>query len=137
LSFVLDNSVAMTWCFEDEATAPTDALLAHIMVSGAVTPAFWALEATNVLIWAQIKGRINGTGRIKKMAFLYDLPITSDMFTREAAWAPTAALAVKYRLTSYDAAYLELALRRTLPLATLDEDLRRAAKAEKVEVLGK
>jgi predicted nucleic acid-binding protein len=127
----------MTWCFKDEATVPTDALLVRVVDSGAVTPEFWPLEAVNTLLWAQIKGRIDHSYRNEQINFLRQLAITPDMHTYDVAWTAINELAARHRLTSYDAAYLELALRRELPLATLDEDLRRAAQKEKVELWGK
>lgn len=137
MSFVLDNSIAMTWCFEDEATPATDALLQQVISSGAETPSFWPLEATNVLTIAQCKGRIDTKERRRKIEFLHDLSITPDYETYTMAWTAITELAGRHRLTSYDAAYLELALRRELPLATLDGDLRKAARKEKVEIWGK
>jgi predicted nucleic acid-binding protein len=137
LSFVLDNSVALTWCFEKEKTPMTQILLEQATISGAVAPELWPLEAVNGLLQAQRRGRIHVAQRAELAHFLKGLPITIDCSTHERVWTDALSLAERHRLTIYDAAYLELALRLELPLATLDDDLRKAAKAEKIEVLGK
>jgi predicted nucleic acid-binding protein len=137
MSFVLDNSIAMAWCFDDEVTPLTEKLLNDVKNSGAIVPELWPMEATNVLLIAERKKRIVSLKRRELINFLQMLPISIDRMTHEVAWADISDLAAEHRLTIYDAAYLELALRRELPLATLGHDLRRAAKKEKVQLLGK
>jgi len=136
MSFVLDSSVALTWCFEDEATPAADALLGQLTDAGAYAPSLWPLEVLNALAMAERRGRIAMQTRHDRIAFLQSLPVTLDMQTAEQAWLTTNRLAGRYRLTVYDAAYLELAQRLELPLATLDTGLRTAAAALGVPLLG-
>ena len=136
MSFVLDSSVALTWCFEDEATAAADALLAQVTDSGALAPLHWPLEVLNALAMAERRGRIGILARHEKISFLKALPIALDKETAAQAWTTTTRLADRYRLTLYDAAYLELAQRLNLPLATLDKQLREAATALGMTLLG-
>ena len=132
-SFVVDASVALAWCFDDEATAATDALLGRAAVEGVVVPALWFLEVANALLTAERRGRLTPEQTLEVLTRLAALPAERD----SAAVSPTAVLALAraQRLTAYDAAYLELAIRRGLPLATLDEELRRAGKAAGVPLL--
>ncbi len=136
MSFVVDNSVAMAWCFDDEATQTTDGLLLRVMDGGAHAPLLWPVEALNVLLTAQRRGRITREAHRNCADFLHTLPIALDTKTVAQAWAVANLLAERYSLTLYDAVYLELAQRLELPLATLDADLRSAAKALDVSLLG-
>jgi predicted nucleic acid-binding protein len=137
VSFVLDNSIALAWCFEDEQTRPIMNLLDRVTETGAYAPALWPLEALNGLLAAERKRRIQSGLRRRYTEFLHDLPIRIDTETADNAWTTTVELAQRLRLSVYDAAYLELALRRELPLATLDQDLAKAARASGTAVLGK
>ena len=134
--FVVDSSIALTWCFEDEATPTADALLVRLTKDGAHAPSLWALEVLNALVMAQRRGRITSETRQDRLALLHALPITLDTETAAQAWTTTNRLAERYDLTLYDAAYLELAQRLNVPLATLDADLRKAANALGVPLLG-
>jgi len=136
VSFVVDNSVALAWCFEDEHTQPILDLLDRVAETGAVAPSLWPLEALNGLLMAERRRRLDTKRRQRLADFLRDLPVTLDAETADQAWTATARLAERYRLPLYDAAYLELALRRKLPLATLDQDLIRAGKALGMTLLG-
>lgn len=136
MTFVLDSSVTLSWCFEDERTDATDALLRQITMSGAVAPGLWPLEVLNGLAMGERRGRLDATQRQKLTGFLRDLPVSVDDETALQAWSATAALAVRFQLTVYDAAYLELAQRLSLPLATLDRALREAAGGLGVRLLG-
>ena len=136
MSFVVDNSVALAWCFEDEQTQPIMDLLDRVAVTGAVAPSLWPLEALNGLLMAERRKRLDSERRQRLAGFLRGLPVTLDTETADQAWTVTARLAERHRLTLYDAAYLELAQRRKLPLATLDEDLIRAGKALGMTLLG-
>jgi predicted nucleic acid-binding protein len=137
VSFVLDSSVSLTWCFDDERTDATDALLERVVESGAAAPALWPLEVLNALAMAERRGRIDSERRQRLAGFLHDLPVTIDDETASQAWTVTSQLAARFRLTVYDAAYLELAQRLNLPLATLDQELRTAAAAARgVTLLG-
>lgn len=137
MSFVLDNSIALAWCFEDEQTGPVMNLLDRITETGAFAPSLWPLEALNGLLVAERKKLIQAGMRHRYADFLRDLPIRVDAETADKAWTATVELAERHRLSLYDAAYLELALRRNLPLATLDQDLAKAAKALGRTVFGK
>lgn len=136
MSFVLDNSVALAWCFEDEQSAPVMRLLDRVADTGASAPLIWPLEALNGLLVAERRQRLDATRRAQLAAFLTDLPIMLDRDTADCAWEQTARLAERFRLSAYDAAYLELAARRRLPLATLDRGLRGAAQLMGMELLG-
>jgi predicted nucleic acid-binding protein len=127
MSFVLDSSVTLTWCFDDEQTIVADQLLDRVVELGAFAPLLWPLEILNVLEMAQRRDRITAVQKQQVSRFLRRLPITIDMQTAESAWSVTAELAARFRLTIYDATYLELAQRLGLPLATLDKELKDAA----------
>ena len=136
MSFVVDNSVALAWCFEDEHTDSVMALLDRVAERGAFAPALWPLEALNGLLMAERNKRLDARRRNSLTGFLRALPITVDEETADQTWTATIRLAERHRLSVYDAAYLELAQRRKLPLATLDHDLIKAAKAAGVTLLG-
>ncbi len=136
MSLVLDSSVALTWCFEDEHTPATLALLDQIAETGAMAPALWPLEILNGLAMAERRGRLDTAHRRQLAGFLRDLPVDLDPETASQAWTATALLAERYRLSLYDAAYLELAQRLDLPLATLDQELRAAGNALDIVLLG-
>jgi predicted nucleic acid-binding protein len=135
VSFVLDNSVALAWCFEDEQTAAIMALLDRLTETGAVVPQLWPIEALNGLLTAERRGRIDSAVQRRLAGFLQELPITIDDETATRVWAATALLAAQHRLTAYDATYLELALRLRLPLATSDKPLIAAAQNAGVPLL--
>ena len=135
MSFVVDCSAAVTWCFEDEASAQSDALLERLKDEAAVVPALWHLEIGNVLIQAERRGRLTPAGLAARIELLRKLPLDTDDETTGRAFAEILQLARAQRLTTYDAAYLELAARRGLPLATKDEELRAAARQLGVELL--
>ena len=128
--FVLDCSATLPWVFASEATPETDAVL-DLLAAGskAWVPALWHLELGNVLLGAQRKKRIDKAGieRFLSALGVYDIEVDSE--TMGMAWSKTMGLAESFGLTVYDAAYLELALRRGIPLATLDRPLRTAMQA--------
>ena len=136
MSLALDASLTMAWYFDDESTAATDALLDQVTDAGAVAPTVWRLEVANALQTAIRRKRIDAGFRDAALAQLALLPITIDPETDTHAWSTTLRLSERFTLTVYDAAYLELARRRGLPLATLDEALRAAAGALGVPLLG-
>ena len=127
MNFVLDCSIAMAWCFEDEATDFTDSLLESLAQVSVLVPSIWSLEVANVLAISERRGRTNQAKITQFLRLLGNLPIIVDAKTVEKAFTDVLTLARTHKLTSYDAAYLELALREGLPLATLDERLKRAA----------
>ena len=135
MNFVLDSSVALSWCFEDEAAEPALVVLDSLRQSEAVVAHHWTLEMANGLLSAERRGRIDGDGATRFSRLLLALPIAVDPVARGTALTETRRLARTHRLTSYDAAYLELAIRLGVPLATLDEELRRAARVEGVALV--
>lgn len=136
MTLVLDCSVTLSWHFEDERTPAMVAILERVVEHGAVVPALWRLEVANGLQSALRRGRIDAHFRDCSLADLALLDITTDPETDLHAWSSTLRLSERFRLTSYDAAYLELAQRRHLPLASLDRELRSAAEALGVVLLG-
>ena len=135
-AFVVDCSVAMAWLFPDEATPRTAALLNRLAIDSALVPAWWFIEITNVLAMAERKRRITPSQSDAFIADLSKLAIERDIEAPDRAFTHLLPLCRAHRLTSYDAIYLELAIRRSLPLATLDGDLRSAAKKLRVQLLG-
>ena len=136
-SFVVDASVAMTWLFQDEMTPTTTRLLRRLETDAALVPALWYLEITNTLAVAERKGRVSAEQSDDFIALLDGVQIDVDLETHRRAFTDLLAICRKFGLSSYDATYLELALRRKLPLASLDEPLRKAAKKLGVKLLGK
>lgn len=130
MSFVLDASVALAWCFEDEGGEYAAEVLEALLDGEAFVASHWPLEVANGLLTAERRGRIGARDATRVGRLLLALPIAVDPVERGRALGETSRLARSRDLTSYDAAYLELALRRGLPLATLDEELRNAARAE-------
>jgi predicted nucleic acid-binding protein len=130
---VVDASIALTWCFEDEVTADTEAIGTRVDSEGAVVPHLWRLEIANALLLAERRGRLDRAKLEQRLELLAALPVSTD--TDIHAWADTLLLARAQRLTLYDATYLELAIRRNLELATLDRDLQRAARKMGIAVL--
>jgi predicted nucleic acid-binding protein len=135
VSLVLDSSVTLAWLYSDEITESIRRVFEAVAEQGAVVPALWKLEIANSLTVAVRRGRIGRDFRRAALSDLAMLEIATDPHTE--AWGQTLELADRCDLTVYDAAYLELALRRRLPLATLDEKLRVGAAGCGVEVLGK
>jgi predicted nucleic acid-binding protein len=135
-SLVLDSSATLAWIYSDETTEEIRQLFDAVADNGAIVPALWRLEVANSLTVAMRRRRIDADFRRAALADLALLDITTDPHTDSLAWGETLALADRFRLSLYDAAYLELAQRRTLPLATLDEELCAAAAALGVRVLG-
>ena len=129
---VIDASVAASWCFEDEASGPGDELLDQVARLGAVVPSLWHLEIGNILRQAERRKRIAEAVSQQKLLLLSGLPIETDTETSARAWGATLLLARRHTLTVYDAAYLELTLRRGLPLASEDHDLLAAAQSQGV-----
>lgn len=131
MNFVLDNSVAMRWLLHDGRPADiayAAKVLDSLKTHQAMVPCLWALEAANVVAKAESKGLISEARTQAFVATLGRLNIAIDKATAQNALAETLNLARRYALSSYDAAYLELALRTALPLATLDANLLKAAK---------
>jgi predicted nucleic acid-binding protein len=132
---VLDVSLSCAWCFADEASPAAWAVLERLKEGVAHVPALWLWETGNVLIQAERRGRISSAAIRTFLGLLETLPISIDHPTTASAWHDTVALARAHGLTACDAAYLELALRRGLPLASRDKALQAAARLEGVPLL--
>ena len=135
-NFVLDASIALAWCFSDEATPVTQALLERLEVATAFVPSLWSLELANVLLGAERKQRITYAQVTEFLSLLGNLRIEVDLETGARGFHDILLLAHAEHLTSYDAAYLELAMRLGLPLATKDVSLSKAASRLGVPLLG-
>jgi len=136
VSFVVDSSVALSWCFEDERTPATKALLERVGETGALVPQHWPAEVLNGLMMAERRRRVDAAQRRQLADFLHDLPLSLDPETIVQLWGATQHLAERFRLTVYDAIYLELAHRKHLALASLDQELCGAATLLGVPLLG-
>lgn len=134
-AFVLDCSIAMAWCFEDEKSEFTDKLLSQMGQHSVVVPTIWPLEVANVLLLAQRKKRLSAVQAASFIDALSAFSIIVDPSTTTRAMHTILRLAENTKLTIYDAAYLELAFREKIPLATLDKDLIVAAKSMKIELM--
>lgn len=135
--FVLDNSVAMRWLLASEKLSDqkyAEAVLATMVDTHALVPNLWHLEVANVLLSADRRGELEVAEIERFISQLESLPIYVDPLTANQAFSRVMALAGAYRLSSYDAAYLELALREGMPLATLDKNLLKAARKAEVEI---
>ncbi|MFO0790484.1 MAG: type II toxin-antitoxin system VapC family toxin [Pirellulales bacterium] len=136
-TFVIDCSVTMAWCFEDEATPRTDSLLDRLAEEAALVPTLWFLEVANVLTVAERRKRVTPANSDRFLSLLTSLPIESDGESSSRACTELVSLSRTHGITSYDAAYLDVALRHRLPLASLDVGLRRCAKSLGIKLLGK
>ena len=136
MSLALDSSLTLAWYFPDEGGEATDEVLRRVAVEGAVVPGHWRAEVANAFQTAVRRKRIAGADRDNSLDELARLPITTDPETNAHVWGAVVQLADRHRLTIYDAIYLELAQRRRLPLATLDEALCAAARVCGVALLG-
>lgn len=129
--------MTMTWCFGDEATPASSAILDRLEQETAVVPSHWFLEVTNVLAMAERRKRITpkASSHFLGLLTIFDIEIDDDMPGR--AFTNLLPLCRTHRLSSYDAVYLDLAARRHIPLASLDDDLCAAAQALGISVLGR
>ncbi len=132
MPFVLDASVTACWCFPDEQSAVADAAMDRLLDDQAIAPALWAIEIRNILIVNERRGRIEPD---EADAFLRDLARLPISVRHDADERALVALARKHRLTAYDAAYLDLAVRTGAPLATLDRSLADAARTEGIRLI--
>lgn len=138
MSLVLDNSVAMLWLLPQSNPAGlglAEQVLVMLQRGGASVPSLWPLEAANVIAKSQRLGKITQAQASAFVSLLDELSISIDGSTAQSALHATLDLARQFRLTAYDAAYLELALRKNLPLATLDEQLQSAARQAGVSLI--
>jgi predicted nucleic acid-binding protein len=135
MRLVLDSSATLAWVHGDERNPAIEAVFDRVAEQGAVVPNLWHLEVANSLTVAVRRSRISFAERAEALADLALLDIVIDDETPQHAWKAATQLADQHNLSVYDAAYLELAHRKRLPLVTLDKELIRAAAATGVEVL--
>ena len=134
-SFVIDNSVVMAWCFEDETSDYADGVLDGLASATALVPTIWTLEVTNVLLVAERQKRLSRADSGRFVSLLRSLPIRIQGDTADRALGEVMTVARDTGLSSYDASYLELAMREGLHIATLDAAVRRAARKCRVPLL--
>ena len=134
--FVLDASAALPWCFQDEATPASEALL-DLLYAGdiAIVPAHWPVEVLSALIQSRRRRRVEDDQITTFLGDLQLLPIILDDTIPVAGLTSLKALSDKFNLNAFDTAYLALALRRGLPLATNDAALQRACIAQGIPLL--
>ena len=131
--FVLDASVGMAWCFEDEASDYADTVLEQLVSRAALVPAIWPLEVGNVLVGAERRRRISEAESVRFLELLRQLPIEVENAEMGRMFGTILTLAREETLSTYAAAYLDLAMRVGLPLATQDSALQQAAAARGVQ----
>jgi predicted nucleic acid-binding protein len=132
MSFIIDASVVIAWAFKEQH-ATAESALVLIQTEEAIVPALWWYELRNVLVLGERQGRLTERETARFLRDISHLAITIDASPNEVQ---VLTLARRHRLTVYDAVYLELAGREALPLATLDEELAAAARAEQVALIG-
>ncbi|NVL90650.1 MAG: type II toxin-antitoxin system VapC family toxin [Desulfobacterales bacterium] len=133
-NFVVDNSVVMTWCFSDETNKYSDAVLDRLNTATAFVPSIWPLEIGNVLLVAERRKRLSEADSTRFVALIAELPIVIEQEQPERMMKDILALARKHKISTYDASYIDLAMRKGLPIASLDKDLRRAARRSRVAI---
>ena len=134
-NFVIDNSVVMAWCFEDETSQYADTILGSLEVFKAIVPSIWPLEVGNVLLVAERRKRLSEAGSARFIALLTELPIMIEQESPERMMREILALAREHQISSYDASYLDLAMRKGVPIATLDDGLIKAAERSQVPIM--
>jgi predicted nucleic acid-binding protein len=136
-AYVIDASATLPWCFADEATSATNAVLSGLRAGDeAIVPAHWPLEVANALMIAVRRKRISRDDAHQFLLDLEFLPIRVETTTKNRVRAGVFPMAQNYGLTVYDAAYLELAIRERISLTTLDFELRKAAADAGVPLVG-
>jgi predicted nucleic acid-binding protein len=133
--FVVDASIALAWCFRDESSELADRTLARLDREDAMAPAIWPLEVANGLRTAERRGRLDVADLSRLRELMVSLPVEVEAVTLEAALGQVTDLARHLELSAYDAAYLALAARHAIPLATIDERLRAACTRVGVELV--
>ena len=134
-SFVLDNSVVMSWCFKDEENQYADDVLDYLSDVNAVVPSVWPLEVMNVLLVAERRKRLSEADSVRFISLLSQLPITVEYESPERVMKELIFFARANNLSSYDASYLDLSMRKGIPLATLDKQLLATAKRVNIPIL--
>ena len=133
--FVVDNSVVMSWCFKDETNNYADIVLNRLTEAAAVVPSIWPLEVVNVLLVAERQKQLSESDSIRFITLLSQLPIFVEHDRPEKMMKELLALARTNSLSSYDASYLDLVMRKGFPIATLDNKLIEAARRIDVPIL--
>lgn len=133
---VVDTSVVMSWCFEDETNPYADAVLDHLSTATAIVPAVWPLEVVNVLLVAERRKRLKPADSVRFLVLLSQLPIVVDNDRIEDRVKDFLALGRSSRLSSYEASYLDLAMRNGCPIATLDKHLMEASRENDLSIFG-
>jgi predicted nucleic acid-binding protein len=133
--FVIDNSVVMTWCFKDETNKYADSVLDSLELSTAFVPSIWPLEVGNVLLVAERKKRLSEADSTRFIILLAELPIVIEPEPPDRMMRNILTLAREQKISTYDASYLDLAMRKGIPIATLDKGLKKAAKRSQVSIL--
>jgi predicted nucleic acid-binding protein len=136
MTLVLDSSVTLAWIYADEITDAVHEVFERIKSEGAWIPMLWRWEVANALQMNVRRGRHGADFRDAALSNLAWFPIHVDAQAEPEAWLGALQLAERHALTVYDAAYLEIAQRKKIPLATLDRQLRSAAEGERIELLG-
>ncbi len=131
---VVDASITMTWCYPDEHSKFAYRVLDKLEHRQALVPSLWSVEVANALVAGERRRRLSPSDIARFFELLKGLSIETDTQTASRALSDTLQLARTYVLSAYDAAYLELAMREALPLATLDAKLGNAAKAAGVKI---
>lgn len=132
MRLVVDASIGGAWCLSDEDSNLALEVLDRIVEAQLIVPAHWSLELSNLLVVAERRSRIDAEGVRNATRFLRSLPFAVDVMTTGQALSATLELARRHQITSYDAAYIELAIREGAVLATLDQRLARVASPEGV-----
>lgn len=135
MGFVIDASVIVAWLLPDEGSGYADDVAQEMTNQAAVAPAFWALEVANALVVAHRRGRIEEADRDTGLKLALELPVTSDEVAMNDTVSDAISLAQMHELAVYDAMYLELAKRKSIPLATVDAALRTAARNAGIDLM--
>lgn len=134
-AFIIDCSMTMAWFFFDEATPATQRIQDRLATEAALVPSLWLLEVTNVLAMAEKRNRTTSSDSTQFLEQLQKCDIQTDDSWQRRTFDHILPLCRKHSLTTYDAAYLDLAFRSQLPLASLDIDLKKAAKTLGIPLL--
>ena len=134
-AFVVDNSVVMSWCFQDEINPYADFILDRLEEVAAFVPSIWPLEVGNVLLVAERHHRLSEADSARFLTLLSELPIFIEQEEPERMFKEILALARQYKLSPYEASYLDLAMRKGLPIATRDKHLKAAAQRSRVPLV--
>jgi predicted nucleic acid-binding protein len=130
--FVIDNSVVMSWCFEEESDAYSEGVLDSLADGEAFVPGIWPLELGNVLLVAERKKRLSEASVVRFLELISSLPLSVEQESPQRILSEIVSLARQLGVSTYDASYLDLAMRMELPISTLDASMRKAARKLKI-----